>query len=234
MTELSSRDRLRVALLSDQPYQPPAISPETVDVWTDELTGRYRHRARDLAQQRGSECFAVWARWDKLGQEEQDWLLELSAQLNPAETRRHITTLLKTDESSSTLIRAADRLEMPLPRTLLSHHDPEIRALAIARGLADKELEELLVLDSPLPVVLAAVIRCETDRMVGLLGDERWQVRSEALKVLSCSAPGPLEEVRALTQSSTLGTRAAAVELLLAWGDDEWLEKSFLPSGATP
>jgi HEAT repeat protein len=116
-----------------------------------------------------------------------------------------------------------------LPRTALSSENPEVRAIAVSEGLADEDLEKFLTQDCPLPVVLAAVRRCPTDRLLALLSHNRWQVRSEALGVLSRGTDRPLKAVRTLTGSEDLGARAAAVELLLAWNDEEWLQDIFLP-----
>ena len=103
-----------------------------------------------------------------------------------------------------------------------------MRGLAVSQGLADPWLEDLLENDQPLPVVLAAVGRCSDNRLPALLQDDRWQVRAEVLALLSQREAKFVEEIRTLSRSELLSTRTAAVKLLLAWGDDEWLRENLL------
>jgi hypothetical protein len=82
--------------------------------------------------------------------------------------------------------------------------------------------------------VLAAVPRCPSEALVGLLGDNHWQVRSAAVHTLATRSDRPLERVRALAASGSLAERVAAVALLERWGDLEWLaEQLQSPLGLT-
>jgi hypothetical protein len=228
---LETDERLRVAILLDREFAPPPIDKDTLSVWMTELRGRDRTKARQLAEKRGKESLLLWTRWDGFPDEEKVWLVDLTERLDPILAKQSVTTLMRTKIQSSTLVRAALRMEVELPASLLSSEDDEVRALAVAAGMGDDFLEDYLSPESPLPVTLAAVGRCQVDRLVSLLSDQRWQVRSKTVETLSYVKDRPLEKIRELTRHEVLGTRTAACELLLAWGDDEWLRANLLVAG---
>lgn len=214
---LEPKDRLRVALLIDSEPSPPELSQQTLPYWVAELRGPHRLRARHLAEQAGDAALLLWSAYDQLP--DLGWLLELTERVDPARAIQQTEALL--GEGALPVVQAAQRLGLKLPATLLQSTDPEVRAAAISGGLADKALESCLA--ASLPEVLAAVPRCPSEALVGLLGDNRWQVRSAAVHALVARPDRPLERVRALAASGSLAERVAAVTLLEKWGDLEWL-----------
>jgi hypothetical protein len=230
LPDLDSKEQLRIALLLDGEFEPPPIEKKTLDIWMHELLGRNRVRARQLVEQRVSESLLLWNRWSEFPTEEQEWLVSLTESADPILAKQTVATLMKMETKSAVLAKAAVRLEVELPQSLVCSDNAEVRAVAVSAGMADAHLGVCLSTDSPLPVAVAAVGRCETDQLLGLLHDVRWQVRSEAMRALIDSEERPLQEVRSLTGSETLATKATAVEILLAWGDDEWLRGKFLGS----
>ena len=216
-TPLEPKDRLRVALLIDGEYPPPELSQETLAHWLNELRGPHRHRACQLVEDSGEAALLLWAVRDQLP--DVAWLLELTERLDPARAALETQALLAT--GALPVVQAAQRLGLELPASLLESADHEVRAAAISAGLADSALESCL--QASLPEALAAVPRCSSDVLLGLLGDSRWQVRSSAVRALAAGSERPLEQVRALAVSESLEGRVAAVALLEQWGDLEWL-----------
>lgn len=220
LPELSPRERLRIALLLPEGL-PPELTEATRADWLAELNGPHRARAAHLAQ-RSEQALLLWDDWERL--EDPAWLLELTERLDPGRARREVEKRLPG------LARHAHRHKLTLPRECLDHADPEIRALAIRDGWADDSLPRYL--EATLPEALAATRRCPLHRLVELLQDDRWQVRAEAVRTLADVEPRPLAEVRALVgREGDLGPRAAAVDLLQRWSDDDWLEENLITDG---
>jgi hypothetical protein len=186
--------------------------------WVAELNGPHRLKARQLAESSGEAALLLWSVREQL--HDVAWLLELTEELDPARAREEARALLALGELR--LVRAALRLGLELPASLLECRDPEVRALAVAAGLADGDLGRAL--RGELPEVLAAIPRCPAETQLELLSDARWQVRAEAVRALGAGRERPLERVRELTSAESLGVQVAAVELLQRWGDAEWLE----------
>lgn len=218
VAELEPKDRLRVALLLDGPASPPELSEETVSCWAAELRGPHRLRARQLAEAAGSAVLLLWTALEQ--PDDLGWLLELTERLEPARAAQEAERLLS--RATPPVVRAARRLGVPLPPSLLESPDPEVRAAAIKAGWADERLADCLA--ASLPEALAAVPRCSSELLLSLLSDSRWQVRSAAVRALAkLEGERPLEYVRALAAEGSLSERVAAVALLEQWGDGAWL-----------
>jgi len=207
---LEPRDLLRVAILRGGPL------PSIGEVWLDELAGPHRMRARQLAETLGEQVFWLWS--VPLADSETEWLLRLTAELDPDRARQEVVRLF---ERGLFAVEMAVELGVELPARLLEHPSAEVRAVAIGAGLADASLESYL--DRSLPEALAALGRCRSAVQVDRLTDSRWQIRSAAVRALAGASEPPLERVRALAGSEELGVRVAAVTLLEQWGDREWL-----------
>lgn len=234
--DLSPRERLRVAVLLDQDFEPPGLSESTVDVWVDELAGRHRLRARKLAESRGEEVLALWTRWPSLAAAEQDWLVALTAGLDPELLRARLPDLLRAPSVSLGMVEQALRLGLELPPALLESERDRVRAAAVSAGLADRRLEDFLAPRASPVEARAAAQRCTVERLVDLLSDRRWEVRAAATDRLSRQEPGdlPLERLRDMTASTVVGERVAAVELLRRLGETQWLEEHLPVPGAMP
>lgn len=224
--ELTTRERLRVAILLDSEYAPPEINTHTLEVWLGELTGKHRRRARALAERTGNGMLSLWTRWSDLPQEEKLWLTRATANLDPLLLRVKLAELLREPEVPYDYVELALHHGVELPVTLLESAQPLVRAAAIQSGYADHKIEFYLNRQATLPEVLAAAPRCSTEALLSLLADDRWQVRSIAATLLAQSEKPPLEALRAKARSKSLEERVAAVEVLQRLGQDEWLERS--------
>lgn len=221
--ELSPRERLRVAIISDQPYDPPPMSPDTLDLWIAELNGHFRRRTRELAEKQSERVLYLWERWSELAGEEKEWLLKLTAKLNPSLARQRLGSLLKEQNVELALVQQALALEMDLPPELLQSKYDRVRAVAVAQGLAGNRTEEYLSKNSSLFEAVAAVAWCKTETLLELLADPRWQVRAAATNALAVGDEPPISALRRKATSGFLGEKVAAIEVLRRVGDDEWL-----------
>lgn len=208
------REQLRIALLIPD-ARPPEITEETRDAWLAELTGPHRARAMQLAE--GYNTRLLSAGWTRLDDPQKAWWLGLHPDL--------VEQLLPTS-NLAVVAHAAHHHNLKLPAHFLVHDDPEVRALAIAAGWGDENLTHYL--GATLPEALAATRRCPPEQLLELLTDERWPVRAEAVRALETVEPPRLAEVRALVNAGELGQRAAAVDLLQRWGDDDWLARTLV------
>lgn len=222
---LEPRDQLRVALLLEGADNP---LPPLGEVWLAELEGPHRDRARGLAETLGEQVLWLWSA--PLPDFETDWLLKLTLRLDPERARAEAQRLLDAGRVTLTLLKVALELGVSLPRSLLEHADPEVRAVAISVGLADEILDRYL--KASVPEAVAALRRAGSDVHVALLSDSRWEVRAAAVNRLTDCSPRPLEQVQALVGSGSKGERVAAVELLRRWGEVEWLEENLLAGTA--
>lgn len=224
--ELSAKERLRVAILLDQPFEPPAFSEEALEVWMEALAGPERVRVRQLAEQRGEEVMLLWTRFATLAEAEQEWLVEVSARRNPALLLEKIPELLRQPSVSLAIVEYALQLGVELPPDLLNSPHERVRALAISSGLADDRLETFLDPQVSALEAAAAARRCPIARLVELLSDPRWEVRAAATDTLAQRdlQELPLETIRSKTASALMGERVAAVELLRRLEDTQWLQ----------
>lgn len=224
--DLSTEERLRIALLlPDNPPVPP-LDTESLSAWLGELTGPLRAQARRRAEEQPSSALLLWPSWDSLGRTEQIWLLHLTAALDPERARQQTERLLNAGCLLPEVMEVAHRFELPLPHRLLDHDDPNMRALAISVGLADSDLPRFLA--ASVPEALAATHRCTPKVWLDLLSDPRWQIRSQAVRLLAASNDRPLERVKLLVTSPSKGEQVAAIELLRCWGEEAWLEQNLL------
>jgi len=219
--DLTPKERLRVALLLEE--QPPALDETTLELWMQELRGPHRLRVRRLVEQRGQEVLLFWSRYEELAEGERDWLLQLSARLDPEFLKARLPSLLQLHPLSLRLVEQASRLGIQLPQTVLESELGPVRAIGIAAGLADGQLDRFL--QSSTAEAIAATGRCDVERLLRLLGDPRWEVRAAATEALSGKEREqlPLQELRSKAGSKILAERVAAVEVLRRIDDSEWL-----------
>lgn len=214
LRNLEPAERLRVAILLDSEFTPPKISEENLDLWMTELTGRHRNRARQLAERQSEGALLFWNRWSDLEAREQEWLLRFTARHQPGLLKIRLAELLEDTLVAPLVVTLALEHEMDLPSSLLEHPDPEVRSAAVFQGHADDRLESFLSPEVSIVETLAALHRCDPSDLVECLGDERWQIRGAATRLLCQMENPPLEEVRLKSESETLGTKLAALTVV--------------------
>lgn len=214
LQKLDPAERLRVAILLDSKFEPPELNIQTLDLWLSELGGRHRVRVRQLAEVRPEGALLFWERWPNLADREQEWLLKLTARYQPGLLKTKLPQLLEDNSVSPLVVNLAVEYEIDLPARLLLHRDTLVRAAAIFQGHADDKLELYLSSEASVPEALAALHRCDSARMVECLGDDRWQVRGAAARLLCQVKNPPLESIRVKSQAEELGTQVAALTVL--------------------
>ena len=214
LENLEPAERLRVALLLDSEFEPPPLSEQNLDLWMAELKGRHRLRVRQLAERRPDEALLFWSRWADLAVREQEWLLILTARHNLDLSKAKLYRLLEDPRVPPFVVALAVEHQLELPAALLEHEDFLVRAAAIFQGHADDQLERFLSSEASDAETLAALHRCEPKRLVDCLGDERWQIRGAASRLLCQLENPPLEEIRLKSESEELGTKVAALSVL--------------------
>ena len=214
LENLEPAERLRVAVLIDTEFDPPELNEDNLDVWMSELTGRHRIRVRQLAESRPAAALNFWARWPELEFREQEWLLHLTVRHSPTLLNTRLPELLEDPLVPTFVVKAALEHGLSLPASLLNHEDPEVRAAAVFQGRGDDRLEQFLKPESSVAEALAALQRCHPGKLVECLGDDRWQVRGAASRLLCRLSNPPLEEIRLAAESEDLGTKVAAHTVL--------------------
>jgi hypothetical protein len=222
--DLVEKERLRMALVLDVDFEPPAIRPVTLDLWVAELNGPHRARVKALAEQRGEEVLYFWERWSELSGDEREWLVNLTARLNPELARLRLRPLMEESTTSFPIVRQAMKLGMDLPSSAINSEHELVRALAVTEGLAGDRVLDYLAENNSIPEAVAATRHCTREKLLELLADARWQVRAAATEVLAGRDDCPVEEIRVKVGSEHLGERIAALDVLRRIGDDEWLE----------
>lgn len=221
--QLSSKEKLRIAIIVDRDFDPPPISTDTLEHWIQELQGRYRLATRQLAETRQEEVLFFWDHYSELAGSEQEWLVSVTAKLKPSLLQEKLPRILTGSNVPFAMVEQAVMCAVDLPPTLLANEDPLVRAAAIAVGLADEQLENYLKCEVSINEAVAATGRCELPRLLTLLSDNRWQVRATATDFIAEHPEPPIPELRRKASSTVLGERIAAVEVLRRIGDDEWL-----------
>lgn len=230
--ELSAKERLQVAIVLDEAFEPPPLVETTLEVWLEGLAGRDRIHVRRLAEQRGDEVLHLWSRFSDLAGEEQDWLVALSARLDPELLKGQFPELLRMPSVSLVIVEQAVQLGADLPADLLRSPHERVRATAIAAGLADDQLEAFLAPHVSALEAATAARRSGIGRLVELFGDARWEVRASAVDELTQrkNQDLPMDQIRKKCASSFLGEKVAAVDLLRRLGDVQWLEENLTPA----
>ena len=149
--DLKPEAALRVALLSDHPVAPPALTRTTLAAWLEVLTGDLRDRAWDLARRGGPDALdLLLGAWSELPREGRDRLLTWAAEAPTHAAARHVRRLVAqaADESERVLAlnalarirnggHDADGAASPDPSDarllapLLLHDRDDVRAAAI-------------------------------------------------------------------------------------------------------
>ena len=190
--------------------------------------------------------------WRELSEESQLWLLEWGIVVAPQRVLPRMEHLLFVDASAATIqvqvkaIGALSQLKPAILKRLLPRltpflaptTDPLLRLAALRAGAPARPacLRDMIAEDRDRAVTLTAIERLAgadpegaIPDLVALLQAEEWDLRAaaaDALAILPQSAV--VEQARLLVFHSNMAVRAAAANVLIAQGDDEWLEETLL------
>jgi hypothetical protein len=242
----SIRVCIRLALLSGGKVPAPALDPDSLAAWLDELNGAFQLEAMSALETQQEH---VWIRlallWDELGVRLRIWLLQWGSREFQAMLPGLLTQALKTGDYTLVLeaLRAmADAGERIVPESIrglavafLSDLDPAVRQAAVAAAPPGVNWREFLVYETNNAVRSEAVVqlaKTECEQAIPFLFDSLrsgdWQVRAVAAGCLITLGTAAADAVKPLVRDADQNVQTAAVRILLALHEDEWLEQELL------
>lgn len=245
---LPPRLAIRVAILGDREISLPALNAAHLEAWLAELSGPYPQTARKLLIKQGNGGIdALLSLWDRLPENLQIWTLDQgTANKIPGISSRICEIFQK--ETSPELLRAAleclgkfpvDHGAKKLLIPFYGHENSLIRSLAISAGPAEGDWSALFETETSLKVRLAIIKRmgdcgnlCHVNRLIRLLEDPGWRIRSQAAAALVNLAPASLPGLRESLKSSSNDARVAAAQALYQLGQQEWVQGDLSPGNA--
>ena len=250
----SAAERLRLVLLTPPttPLDPPfgAADLQSKADWRRELEGTFAVEARLRLESLGEPSAALLVElWPHLSEDTQAWVLLWATPVAPLRLLPTLEQVLKAEvapltvqlaaiEAVPLLGGAASLLQPLLTRFLVSERAVPLRAAALRSGapVTVAQLEECLAQDDSPAVRIEAMRLLATlageaalETFLGLLQADDWETRSAAADALAQLPAEPvIAAVRPLVFHEVEGIRVAAANVLIAHGDDIWLEDTFL------
>ncbi len=242
----SVRVRIRLALLSGGKLPAPALDPDTLAPWLDELNGAFQLEAMSALEAQGEHAWIRLALvWDKLDVRLQIWLLQWGSREFQAVLPGLLPQALKSGEHALVLeaLRGmADAGERIVPESIrglavafLSNPDPAVRQAAVAAAPAGVNWREFLVSEIDRGVRSEAMVQlakreCEQaiPDLIDFLRSGDWQVRAVAASCLITLGTAAADAVKPLVRDADRNVQTAAVRILIALQQDAWLEQELL------
>ncbi len=241
LDELNQAERLRVALVGpDSEFAMPELNAESWELWQGALRGLHAEYARQLVQRQGREAFQILKdRNSELDFDSRTWLLRWGVVEFALESVELVAQALEQGTEQLALIALecvpsydrASGLFTQAVEKWAKHEDTRIRRAAIAAG-AEVDLTSLAQGDPDEPIRLAAIKRLGYEAghagfLADLLADESWRVRSAASQVLGKMGDDGAEAARRVLEIGGQQAKVAAVQALLALGQEDWLKDYF-------
>jgi HEAT repeat protein len=249
--DLSDGETLRVALLTsaEDARQAPPIHGQTAALWLAELEGAYRAEARDALEAQGEAAFLfLRERWDTLSEANRGWLLGWGARDWPHRIEELLAAGLEGGSEDVTLAAleclpalgadAAPRFSSSLAR-LARHPDVALRRAAIEAGADGVDWLAAIATETDPDLRRTCVRRLAQEEdegalptLIHLLQDADWEMGAAAAEALIGIGEPVLESVKPLVHHSNTAARTGAVQVLLALGQEAWLERELLAGDA--
>ena len=244
----SIRVRIRLALLSGGKVPTPALDPDTLAAWLEELNGAFQLEAMSALEAQGEQAWIRLAlSWDQLGVQLQIWLLQWGARefqamipgllpqaLNSSDQRLVLETLRAMADAGEKIVPESIRT---LAVTFLSDPDPAVRQAAIAAAPLGVNWREFLSSETNSAVRSEAMVQlakseCEQAilDLIQFLRSSDWQARAVAAGCLITLGTVAADGVKPLVHDADQNVQTAAVRILLALHEDAWLEQELLIS----
>ncbi|HEX8013081.1 MAG TPA: HEAT repeat domain-containing protein [Casimicrobiaceae bacterium] len=237
---LTAAERLRIALLVEADDREPALcDAASAEHWLSELAGVFQREARAALEVQGAPAFAhLVGAWDRLSEDSRAWLVEWALRGFPTSAGSLIERALASRSDRIVLVALEGVAALPegaivdpsILRRFAEHSSPALRAAAIGAGAAGLDWRQQLAHD-PDPAVkracISRLVEAEGLRalplLVVLLRDTDWQMRAVATRALTGLGEAVVESVKPLVHNAEQGVRVAAVQILLAVGQEDWL-----------
>ncbi|KMY67434.1 hypothetical protein AAU61_11405 [Desulfocarbo indianensis] len=248
LADLTPEERLRAALLGTDPaYEPPALDSGTWPCWREALRGIHAEYARQLAQRQGGQAFReLKGRWPELDLASKTWLLTWGSREFALDTVELLAQALEQGPEDLALaaLRCVPRYH--LAAGLFSqavepwarHDDPRLKRAAIRAGAKGVDLIALAKAEPYEGLRLAAVERLgregeasSVEVLAELLAAESWRVRSAAAQALIGLGEKGLGAARRVMEQGPPSAKAAAAQVLIGQGQEEWLAQGMEKAG---
>ena len=237
---LTSHEQLRIALLvDDDGPAPPCLDETSGDGWLAELNGPFSQEARVALEAQGAVAFEnLVTRWDRLADETREWLAGWGMRALPDHAGPVIERALAAGSDRLALIaleslaargdgRAADSASL---QRFVAHPVPALRRAAIVAGGTGVDWRQCLASDPDPGVRQACVPRLAAAEglhalpaLLDLLREPDWRMRSVVTTALVGLGETVVVPLRPRVHDPEHGVRIAAVQVLLALGQEAWL-----------
>lgn len=242
---LSDQERIRIAMLSsDDLFTAPELSDATELVWATELQGPYGSHARRLLEAQGEAAFIyLRKKWDGLADKSKIWLLGWGVEKHPAYAVELI--LLGLDGGSDPLVLAAleaiarmgeyGKIFLPHTGRHLKSMNPVVRRAAVRAGAAGVDWEAALTAEDDALVKIEMVMRLIEDKgataaptLIRLIETSDYRISAAATTALKTLGKDAAELMKPLMSHSQQAVQVAAAQVLIAAGEELWLEEQIL------
>lgn len=243
-TNLNGREAIRIAVLGGSECNTPDLDRASESLWLAELGSPYAAGARRLLEEKGEAAFLhLKGAWERMSDDDRAWLIGWGGRRYPAYAVELILHGLESG-TEPLLLAALEAISPPgVYGSIFAAHtgrhlkntSPAVR-LAAARGAAvGIDWEAALREEDDIPVRVAMVGRLADEKgeqaapaLVLLLKEEDHRLRAAAASALRRVAPAGAEQAKALMKHPTPAVRVAAAQVLLAAGEELWLEENVL------
>lgn len=234
------RDKVRVAVVANLPYPTPPLDDETEETWLSELGGKRAERAMALLEGLGEGAFLrLRGKRAAFDEEVNGWLMDCGARKHQVYAVELLADALKSG-SDGLVLRALESIPRlgqasVLFRTLLGrfleHPEKGIRLAALRAGAPVEGIKERLAGEQDKDIRLELISRLAGEQgeaavpvLVELLHDKAWEIRAGATNALIRIGRPAIDAVKPLIDIEDEKVRIAAAQVLIALGQDEWLE----------
>lgn len=242
--QLSDREKIRIALLSTEEFNPPELTKETEAAWSTELQGPYASHARRLLEMQGETAYLCLRRnWSTLNEEDKKWLLEWGAEKFPVYIVELI--LYGLDSGSELLVLAALEAITTLKEygkifathtgRYLSSQNPVVRLAAVRAGATVGDWEAMLATEEVVAVKIEMVMRLAEENgaaaaptLIRLIEEGDHRLRAAATSALQKVSKDVVELMKPLMEHPHQAVQVAAAQVLIAAGEELWLEEQLL------
>lgn len=222
----------------------PDLTNDNIDAWLEELNGPYVRSATLLIEPQGVNAFRLLVdKWSRLNAETQEWLVRWGSREFPLDAVTVLRAAIQSDFDSVVLeglrgiegLGPAQGLFSAELSPLLGHSKPQVRALAISAGATIDDAREALRTEVE-PVVIAELLirlrqqegKVSIEFLVEALTHSDYRVRVQAMTELTALGECVRERAQQMVLSDSMDHRVAGTNLLLAMGQQEWLEQHLL------
>lgn len=243
--QLTNRERIRVAILSTYESTPPILDSTTEDAWLTELQGPYTEHVRRIVETLGEAAFLhLRQKWDRLGDEDRSWLLEWGADKFPVYIIELILQAL--DSGSELLVLAALEAIITLKEygkifathtgRYLQSKNPAVRLAAVRAGAPVGDWDTALETEDNTAVKIEMVMRLGEEKgavaapaLIRIIEGGDHRLRAAATSALQRVCRDVAELMKPLMAHPHQAVQVAAVQVLIAAGEELWLEEHLIP-----